>query len=75
MPFLGRIYIARCPWYFGDFRNIFRPNIGEDTGVDFWGAGGRYPSGLTLKDRNMSDPLGFLASNAHLAQSVLKKYF
>ena len=30
MSFLGRIYIARCPWYFGDFRNIFLPNTGED---------------------------------------------
>ena len=26
----GRIYIARGPWHFGDFRNIFLPNIGED---------------------------------------------
>ena len=24
------IYIARGPWHFGDFRNIFLPNIGED---------------------------------------------
>ena len=24
------IYIARGPWYFGDFRNIFLLNIGED---------------------------------------------
>ena len=30
MLFLGRIYIARDPWYFGDFCNIFLPNIGED---------------------------------------------
>ena len=22
--------IARGPWHFGDFRNILRPNIGED---------------------------------------------
>ena len=22
--------IARAPWHFGDFRNIFLPNIGED---------------------------------------------
>ena len=26
----GRIYIALGSWYFGDFRNIFLPNIGED---------------------------------------------
>ena len=26
----GRIYIALGPWHFGDFRNIFLPNIGED---------------------------------------------
>ena len=26
----GRIYIALDPWHFGDFRNIFLPNIGED---------------------------------------------
>ena len=25
-----RIYIALSPWHFGDFRNIFLPNIGED---------------------------------------------
>ena len=30
MLFPGRIYIARGPWYFGDFRSIFLPNIGED---------------------------------------------
>ena len=28
MLFLGRINIARGPWYFGDFYNIFLPNIG-----------------------------------------------
>ena len=27
---LGRIYIALGPWHFGDFCNIFLPNIGED---------------------------------------------
>ena len=26
----GRIYIARCPWHFGDYCNIFLPNIDED---------------------------------------------
>ena len=26
----GQIYIALGPWHFGDFRNIFLPNIGED---------------------------------------------
>ena len=26
----GRIYFALGPWHFGDFRNIFLPNIGED---------------------------------------------
>ena len=26
----GRIYIAQGSWQFGDFRNIFLPNIGED---------------------------------------------
>ena len=26
----GRIYIALGTWHFGDFRNIFLPNIGED---------------------------------------------
>ena len=25
-----RIYIALGHWHFGDFRNIFLPNIGED---------------------------------------------
>ena len=26
----GRIYFALDPWHFGDFRNIFLPNVGED---------------------------------------------
>ena len=26
----GRIYIALGSWHFGDFRNIFLPNIGKD---------------------------------------------
>ena len=26
----GRISIALGPWQFGDFRNIFLPNVGED---------------------------------------------
>ena len=26
----GRIYIALGPWHFGDFCNIFWPNIGEN---------------------------------------------
>ena len=26
----GRIYIALGPWHYGDFRNIFLPNIVED---------------------------------------------
>ena len=26
----GRIYFALSPWHFGDFRNIFLPNIVED---------------------------------------------
>ena len=26
----GRIYIALGPWHFGDFRNIFLSNMGED---------------------------------------------
>ena len=30
MLFPGRIYIALGPWHFGDFCNIFMPNIGED---------------------------------------------
>ena len=30
MLFLGRIYIALGPWYFGDYRNIFQPYIVED---------------------------------------------
>ena len=30
MLFPDLIYIARGPWYFGDFRNIFLLNIGED---------------------------------------------
>ena len=30
MLFPGRIYIALGPWHFGDFCNIFLPNIGED---------------------------------------------
>ena len=33
----GRIYIALGPWHFGDFCNIFLPNVGEDqkTPYDF----------------------------------------
>ena len=27
---LTMIYIALGPWHFGDFRNIFLPNISED---------------------------------------------
>ena len=30
MLFPGRIYTARGPCHFGDFRNIFLSNIGED---------------------------------------------
>ena len=30
MIFPGRIYIVRGPWYFGNYRNIFLKNIGED---------------------------------------------
>ena len=30
MLFLGRIYIARGPWHFGDFCNIFLLNVSED---------------------------------------------
>ena len=30
MLFPSRIYIARGPWYLGDFSNIFLPNISED---------------------------------------------
>ena len=26
----GRIYFALIPWHFGDFRNIFLPNVGEE---------------------------------------------
>ena len=26
----GRVYIALGPRHFGDFRNIFLPNVGED---------------------------------------------
>ena len=26
----GRIYITMSPWHFGDFPNIFLPDIGED---------------------------------------------
>ena len=26
----GRIYIALGPWHFGDFRDVFLPNIVED---------------------------------------------
>ena len=26
----GWIYIARSPWHFGDFRNIFLPSVDED---------------------------------------------
>ena len=26
----GRIYVALGPKHFGDFRNIFLPNVGED---------------------------------------------
>ena len=40
MSLPGRIYIALGPWLFGDFRNIFLPNISEDQkkSYDFsWG--------------------------------------
>ena len=30
MLFQGRVYIAMGPWYFGNYRNIFPPNIGEE---------------------------------------------
>ena len=30
MSLPGGTYIERGPWHFGDFRNIFLPNIGED---------------------------------------------
>ena len=30
MLFPGQIYIARGPWPFEDFHNIFLPNKGED---------------------------------------------
>ena len=30
MLFPGRIYIALGSWHFGDFFNIFQPNISED---------------------------------------------
>ena len=30
MSLPGRIYIVLGPWHFGDFRNIFLPNIGKD---------------------------------------------
>ena len=30
MLFLSRIYIARGPWYLGNFCNIFLPKISED---------------------------------------------
>ena len=35
MLLLGRIYIALSPCHFGDFRNIFLPNIGEDQKKSF----------------------------------------
>ena len=31
----GRYYIALSPWHFGDFRNIFSPNVGEDRKKSF----------------------------------------
>ena len=31
----GRIYIALSTWHFGDFRNIFLPNIGEDQKMSY----------------------------------------
>ena len=37
-------------------------------GVDFEEAGGSAPLGLTLKRAKYSGPLGFLASNTHLAK-------
>ena len=36
----GRIYIALGPWHFGDFSNIFLPNIGEDQkNLKIWAQG------------------------------------
>ena len=36
----GQIYIALGLWHFGDFRNIFLPNIGEDQKKSYdWSAG------------------------------------
>ena len=46
------------------------------TGVDFRGAGGRRPLGSDTEGGEIClGPLGILASNAHLALSVWKKYF
>ena len=35
----GRIYIARGPWHFRDFRNIFLPNVGKDHKKTIWAQG------------------------------------
>ena len=45
--FPGRIYIAQSPWYFGDYRNIFLPYIGQGIkSLDMWArAPGTVPFG------------------------------
>ena len=47
MLFPSRIYIARGLWLFGDFRNIFLPNISEDQkSPSIWARGpGTVPHG------------------------------
>ena len=55
MLFPSRIYIARKPWHFGDFCNIFLPNISEDQKnptIWAWSPGtvpnGKYGAGYSI---------------------------
>ena len=50
----GRIYIALGPWHFGDFRNIFLPNIVEDQ------------NNLTISDRGPKLALRHIMVNPSL---------
>ena len=55
MLFRSWIYIARGPWHFMDFCNIFLPNISEDQkNPSIWGRGpgtepyGKYGAGYCI---------------------------
>ena len=55
----GRIYIALGPWHFGDFRNIFLPNIGENQKIS-----------LTISARGPSLVLRHIMVNSALINAL-----